>query len=266
MNFMAYKLIGSLIVPPGLFSIVLILIAISVFKNKRDYNSCGILLLFSLVLYLCSTPLGAEKITGFLESRNLSRISFDEDATAIIALSGGSSYDNKGDIVQPGAFTLERVFASVKLAKEKKLPIIFSGGKVYGSEEKSEASSMARAAREMGYEGELILEEKSRTTAENFSYVAELVKSSKIQTVRAENAEDNQELSFILVTSAFHMPRALMAAKKYFPEAEMYPYVYSRLTNPKYSGFQQLLPDAHSLMVSCYGVREYLGMALYKIF
>ncbi len=266
MSFIFYKLIGSLIVPPGLFSVILILMAISVFRKKHDNTSYTFLLLLSFIIYIYSTPFGAEKITGILEEKYLSHFPYGGDATAIIALSGGSSYDNKGDIVQPGAFTLERVFASVKLAKEKKLPIIFSGGKVYGSEEKSEASSMARAAREMGYEGELILEEKSRTTAENFSYVAELVKSSKIQTVRAENAEDNQELSFILVTSAFHMPRALMAAKKYFPEAEMYPYVYSRLTNPKYSGFQQLLPDAHSLMVSCYGVREYLGMALYKIF
>lgn len=266
MNFMAYKLVGSLIIPPGLFSIVLILIAISVFKNKRDYNSCGILLLFSLVLYLCSTPLGAEKITGFLESRNLSRISFDEDAAAIIVLSGGSTYDNNGDAVQPGSLTLERVFAAVKLAKEKNLPIIFSGGKVYGTEKQSEASGMAKAARDMGYKGKLILEEKSRTTAENFSYLAELVNSAEIQIVPAEKAEDNKKLSFILVTSAFHMPRSLLAAEKYFPEAKMHPYVLSRYTNPKFTGFQQLLPDGYSLMLSCYGIKEYLGIILYKVF
>ena len=265
MSFFFYKLFGSLIVPPGLLAIILLLFALHVSRKKRSLILSVMLLLLSFTVYFISTPFGATKITGPLEDRFQAYLPEDEKMTAILLLSGGSSYDNEGNAVQPGAFTLERVFGSVNLAKEKDIPIIFSGGKVYGSEEKSEAEVMAVTARKMGYEGEVILEDKSRTTEENLFHISELINSKGLLLNDDEKNEEEVDLNLVLVTNAFHMERSLMAAKRHLPEAKIYPYPSGRLTNPRYSGIQDLLPDGHSFMVSSYGIKEWLGIRVYKI-
>ena len=57
----------------------------------------------------------------------------------------------------------------------------------------SMAKEMGEMARLLGYEGELILEEKARDTRENAKLLRPLL----------------QDKSFLLVTSGYHMPRAM---------------------------------------------------------
>ena len=128
-----------------------------------------------------------------------------------------------------------------------KRAIIFSGGNVYGTNNTSEAETMAKAAKEMGFRGKIILEEKSRTTKENFKYSAPLV-------------QDKQNI--IVVTNAFHMPRSIKLAQQYLNNKTIVPYPGGRSTDPLYKGTFYLFPDANSLMVSCLGIKEYIGMAI----
>lgn len=128
-----------------------------------------------------------------------------------------------------------------------------SGGNVFGDKDRSEASAMRDAARAMGWRGEIILEEWSRTTAENMKHSAALLRARGLQTVA-------------IVTNAFHLPRAMRLARQYMPEAQLYPVAPPRRTDPIIRGLPSFLPDAASLHLSCIGVRERIGTAVAAIF
>ena len=244
---LCYKLLGSLIVPPGLLIITLLAAAITAYKKPRKKTLALFLLLVTIILWFAATPWGACHITGKIEDRYNTPTFLPSSDTYILCLGGGSSYDEKGKAVQPGLFSLERVFCAVKIARKINAPIIFSGGNVYGTDSTSEAKTMAKAAKEMGFRGKIILEEKSRTTKENFKYSAPLV-------------QDKQNI--IVVTNAFHMPRSIKLAQQYLNNKTIIPYPGGRLTDPLYKGTFYLFPDANSLMVSCLGIKEYIGMAI----
>lgn len=123
-----------------------------------------------------------------------------------------------------------------------------SGGNVFGDKDCSEASAMRDAARAMGWRGEIILEEQSRTTAENMKYSAALLRARGLQTVA-------------VVTNAFHLPRAMRLARQSMPEAKLYPVAPPRRTDPIIRGLPSFLPDASNLHLSCIGVRERIGTA-----
>ena len=244
---LCYKLLGSLIVPPGLLIPVLVTASIIAYKKPRKKTLALFLLLVTIILWFAATPWGAYLITGKIEDRYNTPTFLPSSDTYILCLGGGSSYDEKGKTVQPGLFSLERVFCAVKIARKINAPIIFSGGNVYGTDSTSESKTMAKAAKEMGFRGKIILEEKSRTTKENFKYSAPLV-------------QDKQNI--IVVTNAFHMPRSIKLAQQYLNKKTIIPYPGGRLTDPLYKGTFYLFPDANSLMVSCLGIKEYIGMAI----
>ena len=107
---------------------------------------------------------------------------------------------------------------------------------------------MRDAARTMGWRGEIILEEQSRTTAENMKYSAALLRARGLQNIA-------------VVTNAFHLPRAMRLARQSMPEAKLYPIAPPRRTDPIIRGLPSFLPDAASLHLSCIGVRERIGTA-----
>lgn len=267
MTFILYKFIGSLIVPPGLFCIVILFLAALAWRKPRKGFLTLLLLLFMIALYFISTPLGAAKITGPLESMYEPILPPKDTKCVIVVLSGGSSSDIKGNVVQPNPLSLERVFSAVKIARKIDAPIIFSGGNVYGTDQESEARIMANCARDMGYSGRIILEEKSRTTKENLTHISKFLASSNLlQELKSNLSSTKQPLAIILVTNAFHMPRSLLTSKKHIPTVKIFPFSSGRMTEPLYKGFHHLLPDGYSLMTSCLGIKERIGTAIYKIF
>ena len=266
MTFIIYKVVGSLIAPPGIFFVALLFCTVLAWRKPRKYFLTLLLLFFAFTLYFISTPYGASKVTGPLEDMYSPNLPLEGTKCAILVLSGGSTSDNEGNVVQPGALSIERVFSAVKVAKRIDAPIIFSGGNVYGTDQESEAQIMADCAREMEYSGEIILEEKSRTTKENLLYVSDLLKPSNFESFSDSNfSSSEQPRSIILVTNAFHMRRSILADEKHIPTIKIFPFPSGRLTEPVYKGFHHLLADGNSLMSSCLGIKEWIGIALYKI-
>ncbi|MEG1641983.1 MAG: YdcF family protein [Synergistaceae bacterium] len=245
-----YKLIGSIIAPPGLLIPLLILMAILSYRKPRKKILAFFLLLTSVPIWFISTPYGAYNVTGKIEDKYDIPKTLPTSNTYIVCLGGGSSYDKNGKPVQPAALALERVFTAVKIAKQIKAPIIFSGGNVYGVGKTTEAQIMAKAAKEMGYTGKVILEEQSRTTKENFKYIAQIVPN---------------EQNVIVVTNAFHLSRSEKLAKQYLEKNTIIPYPSGRLTDPIYKGTFYLYPDSSSFMTSCLGIREWIGIGVNKI-
>lgn len=112
---------------------------------------------------------------------------------------------------------------------------------------------MGDAAREMGWTGEMILEEESRTTAENMMHGARII--SELGISRA-----------IIVTSAFHMPRAMRLAERYMQGLSLYPAPGPLCTDPVLRGISSFLPDSASLNASCMGIRERIGILAAAVF
>jgi uncharacterized SAM-binding protein YcdF (DUF218 family) len=110
-----------------------------------------------------------------------------EKVDAIVVVSGG---DN--DL---------RIAKGVKLYKEGWAPIlVFSGAAASG--DVSNAKAMARIAVSKGVpEDSIIIEEKSKTTAENATFTSDLLKQKGYE-------------SFILVTSPYHQRRTYELFKK----------------------------------------------------
>jgi uncharacterized SAM-binding protein YcdF (DUF218 family) len=104
-----------------------------------------------------------------------------EKSDAIVVISGGD--------------TAARINEGTKLYQESWAPlIIFSGAAATG--DVSNALSMKRIAQKKGVAGEdILIEEKSKTTAENAKFVSEIVREKNIK-------------SIILVTSPYHQRRA----------------------------------------------------------
>lgn len=254
--FALYKIIGAFAAPPGLFIAALLAAASAAFVTARRPRRHGrnftpvALVLFAAVLYVMSTPAGALLTAGPLESAYSVQLPPEGEDAAFVVLAGGSSYDGRGSSVQPSPQALERVYAAVTLASQRdgNSVLVMSGGNVFGDNDRSEASAMRDAARAMGWRGETVLEEESRTTAENMKYCAGIVRSLGIENVA-------------VVTNAYHMPRAMYLARRFMPGARLYPCPGPRQADPLVRGLPSFLPAAGSLDISCSAAREWIGIA-----
>lgn len=258
--FALYKIIGAFAAPPGLFIIILLAVAAaSAFKARRATcrytESVTIPLIISAAaLYAMSTSAGALLITGPLEARYETKLPPDGEPAAFLVLAGGSSYDDTGSSVQPSPLALERLYVAVTFAsmREGNAVLVLSGGNVFGDNDRSEAAALGDAARAMGWSGEIILEEQSRTTAENMKYSAAMLHTRNLQNV-------------VVITNAFHLPRAMRFARQFMPDATLYPVATPRQADPIIRGLSSFLPNAQSLYLSCLGAREWIGAAFASV-
>ena len=249
--FFLYKLIGTLSVPPGLF--ILAIAAAFILRKKLRVFSRLLIFFILLLFYIMSTPAGALLITGPLEARCENSLPPDKAAAAFLVLAGGSSYDRDGALAAPSPITLDRHFCAVRAASSRsgKNIMILSGGNIFSDDGSSEAKSMAAAARDMGWQHEIIIEDGSRTTAENINNTAKMLEERSVKDI-------------VIVTSAYHMPRAAMIAREHLSGARLHTYASGRMADPAFRGLWSFLPDGGCFAVSCAGIREYTGITAYK--
>lgn len=149
----------------------------------------GILLLLAL-----STPMVAFALLSLVDTSPPLDVQRAHDAQAIVILGGGvrrHAAEYAGDTL--GQLTLERVRYGARVARLTGLPVLVSGGSVFGGE--SEATLMGSALeREFGVPVRW-LETQSRNTHENAVRSAEILSAVKISRI-------------VLVAHSFDMPRA----------------------------------------------------------
>lgn len=170
-------------------------------------------------------------------------------AQAIVVLGGGllpeaPEYGH----AQPGAHTAARMRYGLRLAQQSALPLAFTGGLGWSADDSvlaSEATVAARMSQEYGVALHWV-ESKSRDTGENARLLAPLLKRDNITRI-------------VLVTDAWHMPRALADFGRegfvVFPAPTGYVLAdRSRLL--------EWLPSASGLQASQNVLRECLAMAV----
>ncbi len=250
--FYAYKLIGSLLVPPGLLCVITAIFSFVLFRSKNKKLLSIAMLMLSLSIWFMSTSAGSFFITGGLERKHLNSVPETESPVAFIVLAGGSNYDRDGDAVTPGVYSLERIYSAVTAADSSKDVLIFSGGNVYGYDQRTEAEIMEDCAKKMGWKGKTLLETSSRTTGENMIYAERMLFGPDFHHV-------------VIVTNSFHMPRSMLRAHSVFRGKRLFSLSAGMETRPRFRGIPDLFPDAHNFHLSCLGIKEWVGILAFRI-
>ena len=148
-------------------------------------------------LYLCSTALFADYLSGTLERGFVPRaMSVIAPADAIVLLGGAMRGDTHMGTLPDLNTHADRLVHAVALYKAGKAPVILlTGGGPPGA--RTEAQQMKDILAVMGVPGkQVLLENLSRDTHDNAVYCARILKAKGMQRI-------------LLVTSAYHMRRAV---------------------------------------------------------
>ena len=171
----------------------------------------------------------------------------------ILVLGGGliSGRTEQDDATAMNSATLRRSYAAFQVWRKAPAAIVLTGGNSYGGRD-TDAEAMADFLNSMGIHRDfLILEREGRTTLENAENTAKMVKT------RRWNAP-------CLITSAYHLPRAIRSFAKFGVRATPIP--AGRLTSAGGYSWRDFFPQMISLSISEAALHEYLGLAYYMLF
>ena len=237
------SLLVALLMPPG--NGLLLLGVAGLFRRRRW--AFGLATAGALLLLLQSLPPASSALMATLEERAGPVLQGKDGAQAIVVLSGGLATDAAeygGDTA--GARTLLRLRYGALLARRYDLPLLVAGGRPHQAR-RSEAAVMADIL-----ENEFAVkvrwqETQSRTTAENAAMSAEILGAAGIRRV-------------VLVTQAFHMPRAARLFRAAGIEVVPAPTNFTAMGRSALVP-SDFLPQVSALQNSYYALHEWLGIA-----
>ena len=192
---------ASWILPPGIFILAMIGLAVYLWRKRGERRAAGALTGIAFVLYVLSTGAASDRLMGSLERTY--EVPAHPQGDVIVMLGGGAisdvqDVDGVGMLAQSPS---SRLLTTLRLHRLCRLPILLSGGQVF-SDTGSEAEIARRVLLSLGVPDEMIyVETHSLTTGQNAHYSAEIL--------RREGFTHP-----ILVTSAFHLPRAVLNFEK----------------------------------------------------
>jgi len=205
------------------------------------------------ILIICSLPIFSNKLITYLENGyTLSDASSAKTADAIVVLSGMvRTINGKNGLSYEWGEASDRIFAGIELIKKNKAPImILTGGKLPWSVGKPEGEYLRDIAIKYGVPNKNILLTKNvQNTDQEAKAVAKLL---------------NKEIpNIILVTSAFHMPRA----QKVFEAAGIVvsPFPVDFLSGADKTTLMHFIPSAGAFSNTSFFVREIIGRLYYKL-
>ncbi|TCS64373.1 YdcF family protein [Varunaivibrio sulfuroxidans] len=240
-------------VSPG--NLILFTIAIGVLLLWMGYRSIGrgiatigVLLFFVFGML----PVGSWAL-GVLEETVLPPKTLPAHVDGIITLGGGIDPFITAERDQVTLTeSAERLTEFMRLGRlYPHAQLIFTGGSNDPLRQKfSEAEAARRFMREQGFDvSRVMFETRARNTAENVRYSYEL-------------ATPNRSETWILITSAYHMPRALGVFREKGWRVIPYPVDYR--TDPQASPFAQF-NVTHNLRLTALAWHEWLGLLIYRL-
>jgi uncharacterized SAM-binding protein YcdF (DUF218 family) len=246
------KIINYLILPPGIF--ILLLLILSLLLVKKYLKSAKFLCWFTIIfIYLLSIKPVMNALLQPLEKR-YSAITLNRNIKEIdyIVILGGGINSNSPDENGYGSLSptaLKRVIYGTRVYYKTPKPIIVSGGRVF---QDNNVETEATIAKKLLIElkipaNKIFLEEKSRNTWENALFVKKKFNPKKI----------------LLVTSAFHMQRSIYCFKQ--QNINCIPAPTGHIVSQNDYNFTSFLPRANSLMGSYLALKEYLGYLYYMM-
>jgi len=232
------------ILPPGIFILAMLGLAVCLWKKRNQQRAAGLLAALSLALYLLSIGAVSDRLMGSLEQTY--EVPAHPEGDVIVMLGGGAiadvqDVDGVGMLAQSPS---SRLLTTLRLHRLYNLPILLSGGQVF-SDTGSEAEIARRVLLSLGVPDEMIyVEGRSLTTGQNARYSAEILRR-------------NGFTHPILVTSAFHLPRAVLYFEKEGYAVTPYPADFMVSGNPQIY-LIKFAPNVNALYTNTYFLQEKL--------
>ena len=229
-----------------LFLIMGLVILGSIIGSKK-INILGI-----VILIFCSLPIISDKTAVYLQKDyNLEDISNVDEADAIVVLSGMVTTIKTGDTFKyEFNGEVDRILSGMDLFKSNKAPLlILTRGKLPWQLGISEGEHLKKFSIKFGIpEENILLTDNVQNTDEEAKSVKKLL--------------NNNDIEIILVTSAFHMPRA----KKVFEAAniKVIPFAVDFKSSKKIT-LMDFIPSANGLSVTSNFVKEVIGRLYYNL-
>jgi len=219
--FVVSKLAWAIVSPGNLIVILMTFATIMLLLNKVNIAKWILLPLMITSWLLMAYPL-TDSLISSLETRFSKPTSLPEKIDGIIVLGGGEKLKqslswNTQELGDAG----DRFVGAAVLAKHyPNAPIIYSGGSnlLQFQNGQNEANIAQTVLTVIGISKDrLIIESQSRNTAENFLYLKRKLPKSKG--------------TYLLVTSAYHMPRSVGVARQ--QSINVIPYPVDYMSNNK---------------------------------
>ena len=238
------KLLPIFASPLGLISFLIIL---GIFTKRTFYIVIALLL-----LWLTSLPIVSNSLVGILE-RNYQVQTVDnvEKHDTVVVLSGMmQTIKNNGEIHYEFGEAVDRILAGISLIKAGKADrIILTRGQLPWSLGVPEGEFLSNFAEMNGVDAaKITLTKVVQNTDDEAKAISELITS-------------NEKL--ILVTSAFHMPRARMVFANQNILVTEFPVDF--LSGASKVDILDFLPQASAFKNSSFFIREMIGRAYYSI-
>ncbi|RLQ22292.1 YdcF family protein [Seongchinamella sediminis] len=246
-SFPLTKLLSLLAYPLSL-SLLLVLLAILLLRWQGLARA--LLLLAFGWLYACSTALFADVLMASLEDDYRPKaMSVMPAADAIVVLGGATRGDTHWSSMADLNTAADRITHGLALYKAGKAPLLLvSGGSTTGS--RPEAEQLGDYLALMGLPASaLLLERQSLDTRQNASYSRVVLEGRGVRSV-------------LLVTSAYHMRRAVPLFQRAGFEVIPAPTDYQRLVGRP--AVPRWLPTVDDLGRSTAAIKEYVGFIYYR--
>lgn len=238
----------TFLLPPGILIIILALICCKFYRKYR--KPAIVLTVFTLIFYLSTTVMFSNMLIRTLENKHFPPAEVKGDV--IIMLGGGATPDTpnvsgKGHLSGPAA---NRLLTCLQLYHKLKVPVIVSGGQVFKTSG-PEAEIAGRILLGVGVPADkIIVENSSKNTTENARFVKKIMDRYGFKNP-------------LLITSAFHMERAVRAFTKAGTGVVPYPTDYRTSISNRF-GWNKLMPSAEALSDVSLALKEYLGITVSK--
>ena len=250
---MSASLLGLIkiwLLPPG---IIILCLVVGLLAWRRGWGRL-LVATATLALYLLSTPWLSALLASGLETQTAPSLEQlkNSGAQAILVLTG-DYYSQAPELAGQdgiGRYTRDRLAWAALLHRQTGLPLVISGGDL-GSLDQSLAEMAARDLQQRFGLQTLALERESGNTRQNAFLSAPLLQKNGISKV-------------LLVTHAWHMPRALFSLNQAGVEAVAAPtyFISGRGDGHELSDW---LPTPQALTDSYFCLHEYLGLWWYRL-
>jgi len=250
MGFILKKVMTFFLLPPG--CLILFLITCAGFQLRRRRPAmASAFLLPALLLWAMSSSIVSAPLMASLE-RGLTIPA--HPMGDVIVLLGGGLHDQVPDLSGSGAPSdnmQARMITAMRLQRRLGLPMLVTGGAAFAGRT-PEAPVVKRFLVDLGVpSNKILVEEKSRDTIENARF------SKKIMELKGFKKP-------ILVTSAFHMRRAIEAFRK--AGLEVIPVPSSFYTAPELPTiWEDWFPSSGALEMTATVIHEYIGLIFYTL-
>lgn len=239
------------ILPLG--GIVAALLVVTIYLYYRKAKGRHALAVVVGILYVLSIVPVSDALLHPLEDAYTQTAPQNLTGDVVILLGGGAragvpDFDGTGQVGEAAA---NRFLTAIRIQKAKNIPILLSGGAVFAGDAE-EAVIEKRMLLSLGVpEEKIFMDTKSRNTAENAKFARQL-------------AMANGWSHPIVVTSAFHMPRAVQFFRREQMDITPYPSDYRASATEHIMAFS-FVPQSFILDNSCLAIKEYVGLGAAKL-